>query len=99
MTNDRLQRLYTYTRYLDANSDPDSDHTAEIVIFTPFGGLPDSVDSDADFQGILDGTEFGYNRTGCSHEHDCCGCWFLSTWAAYPFQLGWILKRSWARNI
>ena len=44
----------------------------------------------------------GYGR-GCSHEHDCCGCWFLSMIFVLPlFQDQkdyYIIKEVWAQNI
>ena len=47
--------------------------------------------------------EFGCFDTGCSHEYDCCGCWFRCGYQLYYLDTfagshQFMLERSYSRN-
>jgi hypothetical protein len=87
--------VYTYP--CDAN---DNDYSEVINIIELPGEWSESKGRDA----IRDDSEFTDCSYGCSHEHDCCGCWFRSGYELHLIYHGeytqrWMLRRTYSRNV
>lgn len=81
----------------DAN---DNDYSEVINIIE----LPGSWSEDKGRVAITSDPEFDQNAYGCSHEHDCCGCWFRSGYELHLIHHGdycqrWMLRRTYSRNV
>ena len=83
------------------SDDNDGEYSSVIhKISIPF---EDAGTEDSAYDMIRTDPELGYVDEGCGHEHDCCGCWFLSSYDIHlldDYDRAWnfILHRTYSRN-